>query len=357
MREIDRWPLGLLAREAARNVLGIGARLMPLVLAAVLLGSAQVAVAVHTSAAFDASLTELESQGRHILDISPRPEDVAGATAVNPAGVSRASCEALTSLPGVKKSGIVIEAKTPISIPQLGARVPVRRTSETLIPLLRQYDVVIGTSLGTSIGLAEGATVRLIGPAGTPLDAVVAGGPELPSSLALFGAPAPGDDLGGACRVQLTRAADEVRMIPALLGSLEARGATLRATPVLGDAVDVVAMHLNRTERFLPLMLGIIGGVITAVLAFMRSAELATYRLAGTSRRSLGILLTLESAILAGVFLAASALAQVVLGSSLVAPGATGLWSLVGAFAWVATGALLAAPLLRRRPSDMAKDR
>ena len=146
-------------------------------------------------------------------------------------------------------------------------------------------------------------------------------------------------------------------MIPALLGSLEARGATLRATPVLGDAVDVVAMHLNRTERFLPLMLGIIGGVITAVLAFMRSAELATYRLAGTSRRSLGILLTLESAILAGVFLAASALAQVVLGSSLVAPVATGLWSLVGAFAWVATGALLAAPLLRRRPSDMAKDR
>lgn len=357
MREIDRWPLALLAREAALNVLGIGARLMPLVLAAVLLGSAQIAVAVHTSEAFEASLSDLESEGRHILDIGPRPDELEKSTVKNPVGVSRASCEALTSVPGVKRSGIVIEAKTPISIPQLGARVPMRRTSETLIPLLREYDVVIGTSLGKSVGLSEGETLRLLGPGGAPLDAIVAGGPELPSSLALFGAPAPGDDLGTSCRVQLTRTAEEDRILPALLGALEARGATLRANAVLGESVDVVAMHLDRTERFLPLVLGVIGGAITAVLAFMRSAELATYRLAGTSRRSLGILLALESAILAGVFLASSALAQILLGGSLVAPLATGLWSLIGAFAWVATGALLAAPLLRRRPSDMAKDR
>ncbi|QIK84519.1 hypothetical protein [Sanguibacter sp. HDW7] len=358
MHESDGWRLATLVREAVRNALGARGRLVPLVLAAVLAGAAHVAVAVNASARLDASLTDLESEGRHVVTISTK--DVPGQSrGAGTTGVRPASCEALTRVPGVELAGVVVEDVEKLATAQLGSFVPVRRVSSSLVPEVATHDVVVGTSLAERVGLdaTPGARVSLGGLGAEAQDAVVGGGRVLPSTIAIFTARAPGDAPAAECRVAMSRFVDVERMLPILTGSLRTVGAETVVEPMLRETTDVVALHAGRVDRLLPVLLGVLGGLVTAVLALLRSAELATYRLAGTSRRSLGLLLGFEASLLGGVFLASSALAILALRGELVAPLASGAWALAGACAWVAVASLLTAPLLRRRPSDMAKDR
>ncbi|MDF2846537.1 MAG: hypothetical protein K0R97_519, partial [Oerskovia sp.] len=67
MHETDRWPLALLAREATRNVFSTAARLFPVVLLAVLLGSAQASLAVQQGSRLEQQIAELRTQGRNVL--------------------------------------------------------------------------------------------------------------------------------------------------------------------------------------------------------------------------------------------------------------------------------------------------
>jgi len=356
MADADRWPLRLLAREATRNTLALGGRLLPLVLAAVLAGSAHVALAAHASRGLDAALTALESEGRHLLDLAPAPP-LGGESPAEAAGVDRRSCENLATLAGVDAAGVVTEDEARSASPQTGPFLPVRRVSPSLLPAVTEHDVVIGTSTGERLGLARGDRLALGGLGSEPLDAVVDGSRALPSTLALFAAPLPTTALAETCRVELARFADASRMTPVLLGSVQASGAAVRAEPLLDETADRVELHLTRVDRHLPLLLGALGGLVTAVLALLRTSELATYRLAGTSRRSLGVILALEAALLGGIFATASTAATIVLRGELLSPLASALGGLAGASAWVLVASVLSVPVLRRRPNDMAKDR
>lgn len=357
MREVDKWPLRLLAREATRNVLALHARFAPVVLAAVLVGSAHVAVAAYSTASLDSALTELEAQGRNIVDILPEPLGDAPAGLTDPAGVSRGACEALARVPGVLAAGVISEDEQKVASAQLGSFVPVRRVSPSLLPEVATHDVVVGTGLQDRVGAQPGQDFLLAGLDTEPVTGTVAGNRALPSTLAIFTAPMPTTDRASSCRVVLTRFADVEQTLPVLTGATRGFERGITVDRALRETSDVVAIHLDRVDQFLPLLLGVLGGLVTAILVWLRSAELATYRLAGMSPRSFGMLLGIEAALLAGVFLASSALAAFVLRDQLLAPLASTMWAMAGACAWVAVAALLSAPLLRRRPSDMAKDR
>lgn len=356
MAETDRWPLRLLAREAARNTLILRGRLTPLVLAAVLAGSAHVAVAVNASHELDAALTALEVEGRHLVDLTAAPR-AGGDAPAEETGLRRGACENLATLPGVVAAGVITEDEARASTPQTGPFLPLRRVSPSLLPAVAEHDIVIGTSAAGNLGLDPGDRLVLGGLGAEPLDAVVGGSRALPSTLALFAAPMPTITLAETCRVELARFADPARMTPVLLGSVEGVGGRFVAEPLLVETTDRVALHLDRIDRRLPLLLGALGGLVTAVLARLRASELATYRLAGTSRRSLGLILGLESALLGGVFATSSVLAAIVVRDELLSPLASALAGAAGACAWVLVAGVLSVPVLRRRPSDMAKDR
>lgn len=356
MAETDRWPLRLLAREAARNTLALRGRLAPLVLAAVLAGSAHVALAVTASHDLDTALTALEAEGRHLLDITAAPS-ASGEAASEATGLRRGACENLATLPGVEAAGVITEDEDRVASPQTGPFLPLRRVSPSLLPAVTEHDIVIGTSAAANLGLDPGDRLALGGLGTQPLDAVVGGSRALPSTLALFAAPMPTTALAETCRVELARFADPARMTPVLLGSVEAVGGRFVAEPLLVETADRVALHLDRVDRRLPLLLGALGGLVTAVLALLRASELATYRLAGTTRRSLGIILGLEAAILGGIFATSSVLAALVVHGELLSPLASALAGIAGACAWVLVASVLSVPVLRRRPSDMAKDR
>lgn len=353
MHETDHWPLALLAREATRNVFSTAARLFPVVLLAVLLGSAQATLAVQQGQGLEEQVAELRTQGRNVLTAGQTAQD-------SPVLVGRDSCEALTALPVVERAGIQVADGPSMDLPQLGARIPVRPVSTTLLPELAAHDAVIGPSMAQSTGLTPGQRLDLAtGAGGTPVSALVGtgDGAGLGGTGTVFVAADRSITTGSTCSVVLTPFADASAAAPVVAAALDVRDNPVLVTAELQETTDVVALFLARIERFLPLLLGALGGLTVAVVGSLRSSELAAYRLSGTSPRSLGVLLALEQALIAGVFVVASTAATLVLSGQALAPAAGVLWSVAGGLVWLVVGNLVSLPVLRRRPSDMAKDR
>jgi hypothetical protein len=353
VHETDRWPLALLAREATRNVFSTAARLFPVVLLAVLLGSAQASLAVQQGSRLEQQIAELRTQGRNVLSATQTAPE-------SPILIDRDSCEALAALPVVERAGIQVGAAPTLDLPQLGAKTPVRPVSTTLLPELATHDAVIGRGLAQTAGLTPGQQLNLaIGAKAGIVNALVGSGDGagLGGTGAVFVAADRSTTTNPTCSVVLTPFADASAAAPVVAAALHVQDNPVLVSAELRETTDVVALYLARIERFLPLLLGAIGGLTVAVVGSLRSSELAAYRLSGTSPRSLGVLLALEQALIAGVFVAASTAATLVLAGQALAPAASVLWSAAGGLVWLVVGNLLSLPVLRRRPSDMAKDR
>lgn len=97
---------------------------------------------------------------------------------------------------------------------------------------------------------------------------------------------------------------------------------------------DLVEQYRASALQFVPLTLGLIGGVAAALVNAARSREFATYRLSGTSRTSLLVILLVEEIMLGLTLTAGASMATAVLWTRLLGP----LESLSYAFA---AGALL----------------
>ena len=354
MHESDRWPLALLAREATRNVFSTAARLFPVVLLAVLLGSSQATLAVHQGNALEQQVAELRTQGRNVLSATQTAQD-------SPVLIDRASCEALTALPVIERAGIQVADGRSMDLPQLGARIPVRPVSTTLLPEVAMHDAVIGPGMAATVGLTPGQRLDLApGPNGTSTVSALVGsgdGAGLGGTGAVFVAADSSVTTSATCSVVLTPFADASAAAPVIAASLDVQDNPVLVSAELRETTDVVALFLARVERFLPLLLGALGGLTVAVIGSLRSSELAAYRLSGTSPRSLGVLLAFEQVLVAGVFVAASVAATLLLAGQALTPAASILWSVAGGLVWLVVGNLVALPVLRRRPSDMAKDR
>lgn len=361
----------MLVREAVKNVLSPAARMFPVLAVAVLLGAGQTALVVHQADTLGSTLDELGLVGRNVVVLTPPTSDAVST-------VSRTSCEGLTRHDQVRAAGLLGRSER-TDIVELGSFVPVQPVSDTLLPLLTTHDAVVGAALrpeGAAALWSDGdaalrpdgdaalwsdgdASVVLVTASGQVLQAAV--GPPTPAGVStgsVVGVPLdPTTTSGDHCVVVLDPYLPVQESRQLVLSELQLVGEPLVASSPYSETVDVVALHLGRTERYVPAAVAVLAGFTTLALSRLRSSELAAYRLSGTSRRSLATMLLLEQVIVAGFFVTSATTATLALGTHLRDPTVPVLWAVVGGLAWVACAGAAASTAVLRQASDLAKDR
>lgn len=237
---------------------------------------------------------------------------------------------------------------------RLGRNIPIVVASESLFPNLGTYDALIGASL---ISAAKPTVLRT----SSGQDLYAAGGQAAPDSLGVGNAVTlllePSIKYGSQCVVFLSKFSDQQKNISLLAGQLNVVGAPIAGRAQLTESVDTVSGYIRRPGRHLPLIVGLMGAVASGLLNRGRASELASYRLSGTTRRSLAILIALEQSLVAGVGLASGIFALILL-SQYFFNLLSAIFSLaVGVFGWLFLGCLLSLPVIVKTPTELVKDR
>ncbi|SEA42413.1 hypothetical protein [Leifsonia sp. 21MFCrub1.1] len=340
------WRLLLIAREALHNTFSRSARAVVLVAVAGLLGSAGPAVLAAEAEDFRRDVAALEARGSAVLHLGASNPRAA-------VSVTRDSCEALSLRSDVERSGILVE-EGDRSIPELGARVPVFAASTSLFPGLHRADALVGSRLepaqyGRFVQLGEGVPRRAI-PAGVQPEGIPTNGSILVPLASHVGT-------AEACIVVLHRGVDPKEAGPLISAQLDVSGGAVSAIPSLQLTSDPLHEWTERPGQWVILLCAGVGGLTSALFAFARSSELAAYRMSGTSRSSLALILLGEEALRGGLFAAAAAGATCVVAPQLLSVPEAALWACAGASLWcvvasIGIGRALAVPVLA-----LARDR
>lgn len=342
----DQWSFAALLVEAWRNLLSARSRVFPVLLLAVAAGVVAAASMIFSSVTFTSLMQSRFTEGRTVLVFE------AGARE-SPVTISRVSCERLSEIAGVRASGFVLAEGRSNYLPG-GAEVPVNRVSTTILHALSDGYAVFGPNLLTP----SGATFRYT--SGGDVLTGVQGSPQpegVPTNSAVSVPLRATDHSASACTVVLAPFAQPEHAIPALRAALEMSGGDVVARRVSNDTINPLDQYLNRAERFLPLLLGLGGGLVQALINRTRRFELAAYRLSGTSQRSLLVLLCVEAAIAAGAVAASfSGLALLAAGElrGLLAPA---LSAVAMAAMWFVTSVTASLPVANASAAELARDR
>jgi len=342
----DGWRSGLLVREAVRNVFGRGSRMLAVVALAVLAGAGSSAFVALETRTVRQEIQDLAADGRNVLVFAAVSDDA-------PARIERASCEALAGQHGILSAGI-LEPAGEIDVMPVGTRLPAQRASTTLFPELAGADLLVGRSL--SDRAARPFVVR----AGQDLATAVHAGshPEdLGTGASITLPPRPGDATAEQCVVILDAFSDVDTALPAVAAQLKVTRNPISGTELLSATNDPVTDYLQRPGRWLPLLLGLLGAVATAITIRLRASEIAVYRMSGTSPVSVMTLLTLETLLITGTAALSAAAASLALAPRYLDPAVPMLWGLALAGTWTVAALAAALDLAVRRPSDLAKDR
>lgn len=342
----DRWHLGMLAREAVRNVFGPGSRMIAILALAVLAGSGSSAYIALETQAMRQEIHHLAAEGRNVLVFSALSSDA-------PARISRASCEALTDQTGVRQSGI-LEPAGEVNVLPVGTRLPSQRASVTLFPELTGADLLVGSSVAGRV--PRPFTVR----SGQDLATAIQAAPHpegLGTGFSITLPPRPSDTSSEQCVVVLDAFSDADIAIPVIAAQLEVTQNPISGTELLTATNDPVTDHTVRPSRWLPLLLGLLGAVATAMSVRLRVSEIAVYRMSGTSPVSVMVLLTLESLLITGVAALSATATSLALAPHYLDPAVPVLWGLALAGTWTIVFLTASLDLAVRRPSDLAKDR
>lgn len=342
----DCWRLGMLAREAVRNVFGPGSRMIAILAFAVLAGSGSSAYIALETKSMRQEVHDLAAEGRNVLVFSALSSDA-------PARISRASCEALTDQNGIRHAGI-LEPAGEIDVLPVGTHLPSQRASVTLFPELSGADLLVGGSLSDRV--PRPFIVR----SGQDLATAIHAAPHpegLSTSFSITLPPHPSDAYSKQCVVILDAFSDADIAMPTIAAQLGGTQNPISGTELLTATNDPVADHLERPGRWLPLLLGLLGAVATAIIVRLRASEIAVYRMSGTSPVSVMVLLTLEALFVAGVAALAATAASVALAPHYLDPAVPVLWGLALAGTWTLAFVTASLDLAVRRPSDLAKDR
>jgi hypothetical protein len=342
----DRWRGGYLAREALRNVFDIRSRMFALVVLALLAGVGTAAYSAWESSLFQSQLLQDAKAGRNVLQFS-------STTPSQPVHISRQSCEELTRIPGVIRAGILVPVGT-LAFPGVGADLPTFSASQTLFPELKRVDVIVGDQLKRAT-----ASFNILMPDTTIETAIVGAtqpvGIDVNSSVVT--ALSPSTTSGDQCLVVLSKYVNQNSMQPVLSAGLRVSGGAVQGQSQYRGEQNPIFAFLNRPGQFLPLLLGVFGGLAAGIFNRLRGSELAAYRLSGTSVRSLEIILTLEQAALAGTFIASSVGGSVVLFRYEFDIGAVGFFEIAAGCAWVVVASLTGIDVAFRRPTSLANER
>ncbi|NHC14513.1 hypothetical protein [Motilibacter deserti] len=350
----DGWRLGYLAREATRNVLGRGSRLLPLLALAILAGVGSSSFIAYETVRLRDEIAQLDVQGQYVL--------VYRSTSTSaPAQISRASCESLAGQDGVRHAGLL----TPVSDMDLlpvGVGLPAQRASTTLVPELSRVDVLIGPVLaGSGAASADRSASAFRVKTGTSETATAVVPTARPEALATdFSVTLPllpADVDGPQCVVVLRALSDPARAGDLHGAALAVEGNPVTATRPFIATNDPVDTYLHRPGRWLPLLLALVGALATGIASRLRASEMAVYRLSGTSRTSVLTLLALETLLIAGTAGLCAVAAALALRDRYLDPLIPVTWGLAMAGVWAVGGLLATTDLALRRPTNLAKDR
>lgn len=345
--EIDRWRLRFIAREAVLNVGSTRSRLFPMLAITVVLGTAMSCYLAVEGTAFSDSLDRLREQGRTVVVFqSVDPDD--------PVAINTATCESISTRPDVVRAGAILPGERADILP-LGSRIPTYRVSTTLVPELRGTDAVIGATLShRSAGALQQLKIS-----GDVFDGVV--GARQPEGIGVNAVVAfpllPTDATSPVCIVEFEDFAARDAAVPSVAAELRSRGQPIAGVAVLRETVDVVDVYLHRMSALLAVALGVLAGGTIGVGLLLRSAEIAVYRLSGSARTSVLGILALECSLLAAAGGAAGTLTAVLLWPWMVSPLATVSSTMVFTATTALTSSTFAWIVVRRPPSDLAKDR
>lgn len=332
----ERWRAPALAREAVRNVASRSGFSRALLVAALVGGSGFPLYAGLQARGYRESVAQAAAAGQYVVSMVSADDEGA-------ARIVRDSCESLSEDPRVERAGAVLASEW-VEIDQLSGLRPVVRASASLVDGLRSHDVV----LGAAVPQVNGALVV----AGFPLE-VGRAGPQ----------PA-GIDIGAAvvvpldamttevdqCIVSLRPSADLIDVALDLRARLRTRGG---AVEVVGSGLGMelpADRYLGRSDRWVGVLVGAVGGAIAAATSRFRFGEFAVYRLSGTSVRGLVVLVMLEQSIYVGALAASATVTTVLLAAHLVSASAVLSWALAGACSWWFVACVGSAPALARNP-------
>jgi hypothetical protein len=324
----------------------VRSRSFALVILAVLGGLGAAAYSAWDANSFQSQLLQDSQAGRNVVEIS-------SANPVRPVAISRASCDALSKLSSVSRSGL-LEPEGTFSYPGIGADISTFAASSTLFPTLQRNDLLVGDELKRARG-----SFRALMPNGSTAKASV--NPPQPAGIdvnsSVVTAIGPLVISGPTCVVDFSAYTSANMMTPVLMSELVATGGPLEAQSEYTSTANPVSAFLARPGQFLPLLIGIFGGLAAGVVNRLRGSEFATYRLSGTSARSLAIIVTLEQVSLSGVFVAAAVGGSTVLSRYGGLGYATGLFELAAGGAWIVFAVAACMDVVFRRPVKLANER
>jgi len=266
--------------------------------------------------------------------------------------ISVTSCEALTGQKGVTRAG-PIEFVGLDDVTQLGPSVSVMATTRSLVPELKDALAVVGVSFDLSTpGYLHG---DLLGNVLAVPGSSVAGG--IPTETAVAVEMSPAQRSAPQCLAVIDPRYDTQEALTVMGSSLDVENGPLVSHSYVASQYDAIAAYLDRQGRWFALIVGVALAVIGAIGTRFRNSEIASYRLTGTSRTDMLFILTLEQAILAGVFLLIGTIDVVAIQRELVSPRSHVIQLLEGACVWIALYPVLALPSVLQDPIRQAKDR
>jgi len=311
----------------------------------------QVAAEVNDATALRQLVAAENTLGRSTLTIVGDP------TARSAARISRDSCESAADPFGLgARSGSYIEA-TPTAVLQVGDRVSVVKASASLVPELLRSQVAVGSDV---TGLPPGARINLRTSEYGVVRAVVlrrrAEATLLNSSLivplSMTDATAP------RCVVEFDPWTNASSKADAVLASLSSSGPLLVSeTAGSSLSVDPVTQYEDRQLRWLWVIASALGVVVALILNRLRSGELATYRLSGTSKRDLCLLLVIEQCFAGGALVCSGLVTLMVVQHQVISIEPIALRLYASGSLWVAASALLVPILQSRNVMAQARDR
>jgi hypothetical protein len=342
----DRWSLGLLAREAVKNIFDIHARSYPLVILAVMIGVGTPLFSAWQAHQLVEQLGREQGQGRNLLSITAEDPN-------QPARIKVRSCNDLVGDADVMAAGVILPAGSKDFL-QLGTSIPVLSASSTLLPALRDHSVLVGPYLSHAA-----RAFSLIMPSGSVLDAARAATEpdQLGTNSAVVIGLGPSTTTSSNCYVELNPRADFSSVSNRLITEVRSKGGPLTATEQFSEPQSPIVVFRRRADQFLPILLGLLGGIAAGVLNRLRSGEWASYRMSGTSPRSLRVLIGFEQSTIAGIMVTVACLSDLLLGQRLISVQASVLFIVAAGAVWILVASILTIDQPRRKPTNLAKDR
>lgn len=333
-----------LVREAMKNVFGRRSRLFPYAAAALLSSTFVVLALLAQSIDFDHEITAAHDKGRNIFTVQSSSSD-------RPVVITRESCERLTGEAAVVRAGIITDRGRKNAQP-LGSSLPLVAVSPTLLPQVDQGRAVVGVALHPSGAesniVIDGVVLRAVSglrePAGIDVNSAIA----IPLGVDVV------DDPRCVIEMKWNADGDDLQLA---LNQLHVQGGPIIAVPVFAETTSLIGGFLARSERWLPILVGCLGGLATSLAIRTRRTELAAYVFAGATRSAVATLVSLECILIGGVAAFGGVLTTLTLAPFALSP-ASQMFAMVAMGAtWIASALPVSLQVAVVSPVELGKRR